>query len=118
MKPVRTQRELEAAAGGDTVRDAIMCFAMERWEPGSGSENWDQAQIQGDMWKRSRSNGEVRTGRRRDVGPAWAQGEERMRPGNRLEWEIGPEQGGEGKIQAEKEVQMQFEHGERGRDQA
>lgn len=63
----------------------------------------NQAQIQGDMWKRSRSNGEVRTGRKRDVGQAWAQGEERMRPGNRLKWEIGPEQRGEDKIQAERE---------------
>lgn len=37
--PVQIQRELEAAVAGDTVRDAIMCFGMERWEPGSGSEN-------------------------------------------------------------------------------
>lgn len=52
------------------------------------------------MWKKSRNNREVRTGRRRDVGQAWAQGEK----GNRLEWAIDPEQRGEDKFQTEKEV--------------
>lgn len=56
------------------------------------------------MWKRYRSDGEVRTGSRRDVSRAWGQGEKRMRPEKKLKWEIGPEQGGEDKIHAEKEV--------------
>lgn len=68
-------------------------------EVGTGGTG-DQTQTQGDMWKRSRNNREVRTGRRRDVGQAWAQGEK----GNRLEWAIGPEQRGEDKFQTEKEV--------------
>lgn len=58
------------------------------------SGNWKQSKTRGEVWKRSKNNREVMTGRRRDVDQPWAQGEMGMKPGNRLKWEIGPEQRG------------------------
>lgn len=108
MKPVQILRESERAGGCSRWGDGPRCWYVFWYGevgarlrigdlgPGSDSRN------------RSRNNGEVRTGRRRDVRQAWAQGEEGPSPGNGLTWEIGPEQRGQDKVQAEKEVQRKL----------